>query len=398
MTGYSRSVGATTQRRLAEAYSDLLAEGKRQEAEEVASDLLERNPDLAPARVLRAQSEFIGGSYAAVVEEMESIVQSYPDYVAAQLLYGRTSEKLGNLVEGLDAYRRIADTNQLAQSRVADLAPRTVEIMALRIEDAVAKGHTGAAAELLDELQVWAPEEDRTLEVAAEVYSATGETQAELQTLRRLSARRPEDRVMEERRAELELEIGDPAAGMRVFEQLAERYPDDPEVVESLVRARFLWRFQLLPPDVRELSNKAELTRGEFAVLLYWLFPDVRYGAASGARIANDVLEHPNREQIVRVVNSRILDVDPSLHRFEPYRPIRRQEALTGMLRLLARKEPPFACLGGVAIPRSSQSLCVTGVACGLLDEEAACLPNGPVSGQEALEFCRVTQELLGVQ
>jgi tetratricopeptide (TPR) repeat protein len=398
MTGYSRSVGATTQRRLEEAYADLLGEGKRREAEEVATDLLERNPDLAPARVLRAQSEFIGGSYATVAEEMESIAKSYPDYVAAQLLYGRTSEKLGNLVEGLDAYRRIADTNQLAQSRVADLAPRTVEIMALRIEDAVAKGHTGAAKDLLDELLLWAPEEDRTLEVAAKVYRATGETQAELQILRRLSAKQPEDRMMSERRAELELEIGDPAAGMRVFEQLAERYPDDPEVVESLVRARFLWRFQLLPPDVRQLSNQAELTRGEVAVLLYWLFPDIRYGAAGGARIANDVLEHPNREQIVRVVNSRILDVDPSLHRFEPYRPITRRETLTAMLRLLARKAPPLACLGRVSVPRSSQALCVRGAACGLLDEEAACLPNGPVSGQEAMEFCRVTQELLGVQ
>ena len=190
--------------------------------------------------------------------------------------------------------------------------------------------------------------------------------------------------------------IGDPAAGMRVFEELAQRYPDDPEVSEKLVRARFLWRFQLLPPDVRQLASEAELKRGEFAVLVYWLFPEIRYGSVGGARIANDILEHPSREQIVRVVNARILDVDSSLHRFEPYLPIERHQLMTAMLRLLARKKPPLACLGGVSVPESSQAVCSTALACGLLANEVDCLPALPVGGQEALEFCRVTQELLG--
>jgi len=398
LTGFERSIGSTTQRRIQEAYSQLLSEGQRQQAEELAVELLDRNPDLAPAKVLRAQSDFIGGQHEVVLAGLEPVVQEYPEYVAAQLLFGRSSEKLGNLVEGLAAYKSIAETNELARSRVADLAPRSVEIMALRIEDALARGHTAAAQEELNELQAWAPHEERTLEVAADVARAIGDTQAELQALRSLGVRRPDDLALEARRAELELEIGDPAAGMRVFEDLAERYPDDPGVAENLVRARFLWRFQLLPPDVRIHATAAELTRGDFAVLLYWLFPEIRYGAAGSARIANDVLEHPQREPIVRVINSRILEVDPSLHRFEPYRSIRRQQALAAMLRLLARKEPPFACLGGAPVPGSMQAICATATACGLLEEEADCLPTAPVAGQEALELCRLTQELLGVQ
>jgi len=398
LTEFPMSVGSTTQRRIEEAYSQLLAEGERRGAEDLASELLERNPDLAPATVLKAQSDFIGGDHEKVLAGLEPIIKAYSEYVAAQLLFGRSSEKLGNLVEGLEAYRRISETNQLARSRVLDLTPRAVEIMALRIEDALAKGHTSAAVAELDQLQAWAPQEDRTLEVAADVARATGDTLKELQVLRILSVSRPEDRALEERRAELELELGDPAAGMRVFEELAERYPDDPEVAEDLVRARFLWRIQLLPPDVRQLASGAELTRGDFAILLYWLFPEIRFGAVGGARIANDILEHPQREQIVRVVNSRILDVDPSLHRFEPYRSVQRHQALTAMLRLLARKEPAFACLGGVAVPGSSQAVCATAAACGLIEMAVDCLPTAPVPGQEALELCRVTQELLGVE
>lgn len=398
LTDFPRSVGPTTQRRIQESYSTLLADGDRQQAADVAGELLERNPDLAPASVLRAQSGFIDDDYEAVLDELEPIVQEYPGYVAAQLLFGRSSEKLGNLIEALEAYQRIADSNELARSRVVDLTPRAAEIMALRIEDALSKGRTTAAQEELFRLQEWAPDEDRTLEVGADVARATGDTQAELQALRTLVVRQPENRTLEARWAELELEIGDPAAGMRIFEELAERYPDDAEVAEKLIQARFLWRFQLLPPDVRQVADKAELTRADFAVLVYWLFPEIRYGSVGGARIANDILEHPQREQIVRVVNSRILDVDPSLHRFEPYRSIRRVQALTAMLRLLARKEPPFACLGGVDVPRSSQAICAQAAACGLMAEPADCLPTAPVSGQETLEFCRLAQELLGVE
>jgi hypothetical protein len=314
------------------------------------------------------------------------------------LLYGRSSEKLGNLVEAVEAYKQISDTSEIARSRVLDLTPRAIEIMSLRIEDALAKGHTAVAREELDRLQSWAPQEDRTLEVAADVAGATGDPLEELRALRSLAGRQPEDRGLEMRRAELELEVGDPAAGMRAFEELAERFPEDEEVAEQLVQARFLWRFQLLPPDVRLLASESELDRGDFAVLAYWLFPEIRYGSVAGARIANDILEHPQREQIVRVVNSRILDVDQSLHQFEPYRSIRREQALTAMLRLLARREPPFACLGGVAVPESSQAVCTQAMTCGLIEAEVDCLPTAPVSGAEALEFCRLTLELLGVQ
>lgn len=398
LTEFPRSVGPTTKRRIEEAYSELVSVGNHLAANEVAADLLSRDPDLAPATVLEAQSAFIQRDFEKALAELQPIVEEYPEYVAAQLIYGRGSEKLGNLVEALEAYGGISQGSELARSRVVDLTPRAAEIMALRIEDALARGQTGAAKEELDRLWAWAPEEDRTLEVAAEVAKATGEKQVELGVLRILAGRRPEDRDLEARRAELELEIGDPAAGMRVYEDLAERYPDDPELAEELVRARFLWRTQLLPPDVREMAGRPELTRADFAVLVYWLFPEVRYGSVGGARIANDILEHPQREQIVRVVNSRILDVDSSLHRFEPYRSVRRHEALSAMLRLLDRKLPPLSCMGGVSPPVSSRGVCVTAAACGLIASESDCLPTAPVAGQEALEFCRLTQEFMGVE
>ena len=163
LTDYPLSVGSTTERRLTESFGELLAEGNRRGAEELAAELLDRNPDLAPAAVLRAQADFIGGDHAQVLARLEPIVEQYGEYVAAQLVYGRSSEKVGNLVVALEAYQRIAGTNQLAQSRVVDLEPRAVEIMALRIEDALSKGLTAEAEAGLEELQSFAPQEERTL-------------------------------------------------------------------------------------------------------------------------------------------------------------------------------------------------------------------------------------------
>lgn len=398
LLGFPPRVGPTTQRRLQDAHADLLSTGDRTEASEVAQDLAKKNPDLAPADVLQAEADFLGGEFDRVLADLAPILQAYPDYVAAALVYGRSSEKLGNLVEALEAYTAVSDANELARSRVVDLTPRVAEILALRIEDALVKGQTLAAQEELERLQIWAPDEDRTLEVAVDVHRASGDTAGELAALRSLTRRHPEDRALEIRLAGLELEIGDPARGIRLIENLAERYPEDPEIAEQLVRARYLWRFQLLPTEVRELAEKAELNRGEYAVLLYWLFPEIRYGSTGSARIANDILEHPHREQIVRVVNSGILDVDSSLHRFEPYRSVSREQALAAMLRLLARAEPPFACLGGSVAPGSIREVCARAAACAVIEEESDCLPSAPVSGTDALEFTRLTQDLLSAR
>lgn len=397
--GYPRAVGPTPQRRLDEAFRKLVEEGETTPASRLSADLLGQNPDLDPARVLAAQVDFVNGIHAGVVSRLEPVVAGQPNYLAAQLLFGRSSEKLGNLIEAVEAYQGIADQSSVASTRANELRTRAVEILALRIEDSLAKGRTADAQRELVRLQEWAPADVRTLESTAAVAAAVGDQELELKALRNLTQRSSASQADIERCAELELEIGDPSTGMRLLESLVAAHPDDTELADKVTRARFTWRLQLLPPEARQLAGDPELTRADFATLLFWLFPDIRYGRAQAATIANDVLDHPHREQIVRVVNMGLMDVDPSVHRFEPYRPLQRGQALASMLRLLARRQPPFACLGGRSAPPSSSfGVCETAGACGLLPDVADCLPTATVSGREALELSRLTQELLGVQ
>jgi hypothetical protein len=135
------------------------------------------------------------------------------------------------------------------------------------------------------------------------------------------------------------------------------------------------------------------------AVLLFWLVPEVRYGRPSEAHIATDVLEHPQRDEIVRVVSLGLIEVDETLHRFSPGAPARSLTALRSVVRLLSRfGGTAAACLGdGAANPQLSQrSLCEAAERCHLFAEEGDCPPGDPLSGEEAVELIRRALVLLG--
>jgi hypothetical protein len=266
------------------------------------------------------------------------------------------------------------------------------------VEDSLARNRLDRAREALSQLEEWAGEESITFESAAAVAAAAGDPSAELAALRALTGGGQEGRDLLERRADLELEVGDAGAGLRIVQDLVAANPGDAALEEKLARARFFWRLQLLPVETSQLIQQTELTRGDFAAILYWLFPEVRYGRAGEARIANDVLDHAHREEIVRVANLGLMDVDTSLHRFEPDRPVTRSEVLASLTRLLARRQPPLSCLGSGPVGQSSGWICEAAAQCRLLDEPADCLPGASVSGKEAVELGRRTLELLGIQ
>ena len=210
----------------------------------------------------------------------------------------------------------------------------------------------------------------------------------------------PADRSLTERRAELELQVGDSTTGLRLLQELSESYPDDPELAEKLAEAKFVWRLVMLPDEAKDLVKRTELTRGDFASVLYWLFPEVRYSRPASGRIVNDIFDHPSREQIVRVVNLGLMEVDVALHHFEPQRPVSRLEALTSYLGLMGRNQPRPACLGtyDAGLGASVDAVCEVAARCGLVAEVADCLPLGPLSGPTSAQMSRRVLEQLGAE
>lgn len=379
--------------RLQNVWRDLLEESDTEGAVRVGSELLERDPEFLPAQVLLAQVDFAAGEDRRVVERLLPVGDALPTYTASQLLIGRAAERLGDVPLAYAAFRAIAARNPLAFKRTGELHPRALEIVSNRLDEALRTTNTTEAEKQLGLLRTWAPSETLTFEAARKVAMALGDRVAELDAIKELASRKPGDRSLLERRAELELEVGDPSAGLKIVQDLAARNPKDPAITERLESAKFRWRLSQLPRGVQQVAAKPELNKADLAVLLYWLVPAVRNSRPTAGRIATDVLDNPHQEEIVRVVNLGLMDVDPTLHRFSPGSPVRRGFALRVVLRTLARFGKA-ACPGGTSA--TSSDTCGASVSCGLVPSGEDCQAGVPLSGSEGVEILRRSLKLLG--
>lgn len=397
LAGYSQRFDPDQEDELDRGHRALLEEGDVDAARQAAQEVLSADPVALPAQVLAGEADLVAGDYRSVISRLLRVGDAQPGYTASQLALGRAAELSGDLPLAYAAYRAVAAKSPLAFERTGELHPRAVEIVGNRLREALERRRLDEADQQLALLREWAAAELGTLEAARDVAAARGDTRAELAAVRDLARRRPEDRGLVERQAELEFEVGDPTSGLQLIQNLADRYPKDPRLADRLAAAKFRWRLSLLPPGVQAVAAKPELNRAELAVLLYWLIPDVRYAKPAAGRIATDVLDHPQREEIVRVVNLGLLDVDSTLHRFSPGAGARRGAALSSLVRLLGRSGQRLECLGGVgAGSTGARTACQAGARCGLVESEADCLAGAPLSGADAVELIRRTLELLG--
>jgi tetratricopeptide (TPR) repeat protein len=389
--GYPLSLDARTRDSLERGY-DLLLYGRWEEALGATRELLDRDPDLAPARVLAGQALLVARRFEEATEMAAPALFEHSEYLAAQMLLGRAADERGHLLEAFELFQAAGDASEVARERAALLRPRALEISAHRVRDALHRGRVEEAEGSLSRLESWAPDEPVTLEAAVEVARARGDRRRELVALRGLTGQGGE-RSLLERRGELELQVGSAAAGLEIFEHLQSRYPDDPTLAEQVANAKFRWRLHVLPQEVQEKAGRHELTRADYATLLYWLVPGVRTAAPQVGRIATDVLEHPHRQEIIRVVNLQLMDVDPALREFGPDRRLSRVAGLEAVLRAMARSTAPPDCVAEITgNPTPSRwQICATAARCGLIREEPECLPEATVSGAEALDWIRRT-------
>lgn len=416
-------------RRLAvrEGYAELRRGAAPETVAASARALLEEDPGYHPASVLLAQSEYVAKEFLTAAERLRPIVDELPDYVAAALLRARALERAGKVVEAYAAYRDLADIQVPAAERAAALEERVIEIVHRRLRDDLRRGRVEDAQETLARLESWKPDAEATLEARLAVMRAAEDREGQLEVLRRLVSLSPAGPVpatpfpdaaspggtgapehLHERAldlAELEIEIGDLRRGLQVLDVLEPERLDfgaRDRFLSLRDRARFLRRLDLLPPEVTARAEKAELDRADLASLFYWLLPGVRYAPLDDPPIAGDIVDQPERTEILHVLDEGLMEVDESVHRFDPERPATRLEAFRGILAHLATMEPAPACLegtGGAARDmqvRSRPWICASAARCGLIDDPASCLPSAPVAGAEALEIIRRGLDQLG--
>jgi len=437
LDGWGEPVPAATADLLAEGFAAIEAgdpEGARVALDSLARVVPDAGPGTGPyppAAVLASQADLLDGRAAAARDRLEPLAETYPDYTALQLALGRAASRAGDLVSAYAAFRRAAAGSDLAYQRASEMGPRVTEILARRVDDAVQRAEAGperAAAALLDEadealdlLRRWFPDEPASLRLAVAVAAARDDREAELEALRQWVPRASElagpdgtaqgdpdlaPRRLVERQAELELEVGDSRTGLDLFSDLVESYPDDDRLVERLAFAKFRWRVDQMPRRVATAASQEVLQRGDLAVLLYWLVPRVRSASGGQARIASDILDDPRREEIARVLNLELMDMDAAVYRFYPEREALRADALESVLRVLRRfggatctppslpEAEPAPAEGeapatGNRTASPAPRLCRAAAECGLIEPAEPCREGEPVSGGEAVDLVR---------
>lgn len=392
--GATAQLGAAQARDVAEAAQDVRS-GELQLATTIAERLKTSAP--GPAEVLLAEVQLVRGDTKSVVERLEPLLESMPDYTAARVVLGRAYERLGELISAYEQYVSAAGEAPVAARRVAELRGRVVDVLSKRITSALQAGRTADAEAALSHLQTWAPGEEASLQAALAVSQAKQDPRGELAALRGLVKRHPQDEELARRRARLELHWGDPTVGFQILQDLAAAHPEDESLASEAAGARYYWRLAMLPAQVRELTQRPTLTRAEYAGLLYWLMPSVRSLAGSG-KIASDVLDSPWRTEIIRVVNLGLMSIDTSQHRFDPAEAVTQKAALLALLRLIQRHAPPPQCLGGTRFDQVEDPgmVCAAADACHLLGADAGCLPDAPVSGADAVEYAHRALQCVG--
>ncbi len=364
-------------------------------ARRAGEGLLARDPQRLAAHVLLAQADFADADCPAVRARLSPLLANLPHHRSGQLLLGRCAELAGDVVAAYTAYRGIADVHVLAERGARRVEQEAYAGVRAAVDEALAKRRLEEAEELVHQLELWRPEARETLVASRLLMMARGDTVGELSALRRLNAAAGAPRETLERQAELELDHGEARIGLEIYRQLASQHPDDAQIADRVAASTFRWRVQRLPAEVSDLARKPELTRGDCATLLYWLVPELRTATGGSGRIATDVLEHPQREAIVRMLNLGVMRTsDATLRTFSPDATVKRRDALAGLLVVAKRGGDRCLAARGFALDDTADpGTCQSAADCGLVPSVDECLPSGALSGEHLLEMVRRLQQ-----
>lgn len=387
-----------TRERIRSTWRGLVSGSPDRSALDDVRRLLALDPDLPPARLVLAQELLVRGDPDAASDLLERVVSAFPDWDAARLAMALARERAGDRVAAYSGYLAASDTALVARERAAVLEGPAREDLWARFDGAVERGLWPDAREALDLLEEWSPEDTELLDARLRLAVRLGDEVAELEALREIVQARVPETGSWIRLAELEVAIGDLRKGLALAEDLAAESPEDARIDRILLRGRLSWRLQTAPAIVREIAVRNVVTRAELAALLYWLVPEIRTAPAGNPPIASDILDHPFRREILRVIDLGLLSVDRALHRFEPDAASTRAHALTALLRWMSHQSGNVGCLtaaGGLLRGENEHVVCSLAFDCSLVPSEMDCLPQAPVSGAEVVEGVARLTELL---
>jgi hypothetical protein len=330
-----------------------LAEAKAEEAEALLQPLIE-GPGALPAAIeAMADLDAYSERWRDATLRYRAVARLYPgDERIAARLRTAVDEYAAGLKE--DA-RSSLSAGELDDARRAGLALVDVEPASPAGYEVLAR--TAAAGGKPDDAWAWA--------ARARTLGARDVAWREFQASLAMKTRRFGEAV------DLYSEL---AAASPAYEERAE---------EALLE----FRIENLPERARKAALSPRLTRAQLAALLWSEIPEVRDAtAAATLDVATDVIDHPDRQALVRAIALGFLGVNRETHQARVDAALGRSElpsVLRRLSQLVGRGQRPPRCLSGDS---GSGAL----AACGILMESK----SRTVSGKETLRAIERTARM----
>lgn len=344
------------------------------------------NPDICELGEIYAG--IAGGGASAALPRLEKLVQRQPGYISAVEALGDVLANLGREREALDRYRsllRLVPGDARAVNRIATMKARMYEKTRVAAVQSLERGDLEGARKAgtgLISLDARAP---GGYEVLARVAEASGKFEDAYSWAVQASNRGTKSPEWEGLVAEMAMKTGRYAEAVGIYDSLAKKEERYREKAEN---ARLEFRIQNLPDPARKAALSPRLTRGQLATLLWWTVAEIRQRPVTGqSQIATDVVDHPDRQAVIRAIGLGFLRVSEDTHRVGVETPVGRQE-LGNVLRRLAVLSSAGVKMPGCLStePASLQAL----ESCGILPASSV----KTVTGREAIRAIERTVRL----
>jgi tetratricopeptide (TPR) repeat protein len=351
--------------------------GQVAEARRRFADLRSRAPELVPIQLAEAAVDLAEGRTAVAHATVDQLAARNPEWTAALVYQAEIAAAEGNNRRAYDIYRTLAGRPDL---------PAISNERAAMLRDSLFNDLYRNAQTATDEESV------RLLRDALEINPAA--TDARLLLSRKLiagrnfdDARRTLDPLVnsaEMDRPEVQEALAEIDAGRGRYQEAIVRYDRlarrtrDPRYTARLEEIKTTWTAANMPPQFTAALESPELTRADFAVLLYWTVPSVRFAQNLGTPpIAIDIGDVAGRDEIIRAIAFGLYDVDSVTRRVSPARPV----TAANLTKLAAR----VLTLRAADCARNAQTdPAQILAACGINDPTAGLPPDALVTGRQA--------------
>ena len=201
----------------------MLADDKRDDAMDLMSEILEKDPDAHGIYTLRANLRIMESQYDEAAEDLDSALELKPNDVAALMARAQLSFMQEDDDEAL------ADVN-----RVLELSPGLRDAHMLRSNISQFKGNFRQAISDLRQLLKSDPDNKEWLTRIANVYMADNRPTMAIDTYDQILKKNPTDSSALKGRANALLTIGKHEQAIQTYEKVVRQIPDDSESLNNL--------------------------------------------------------------------------------------------------------------------------------------------------------------------